>query len=77
MVLDSAGLFYYFLGNIPPKMRSSLRCTQLIACVTVPNLNKYGFEPVLAPIIQDVNKLKQVCSIILYLCSIHPLTRKT
>lgn len=62
----SAGLFYYFLGNIPPMMRSSLRCTQLIACVTVPNLKKYGFEPVLAPFIEDVNKLKQVCSICTY-----------
>lgn len=60
----------YFLGNIPPMLRSFL-----IACVTVPNLMKYGFEPVLATFIEDVNKLKQVCSIqCMYLCLIHPLT---
>lgn len=58
-----AGLFYYFIGNIHPKMRSSVRCTQLIACVTIPNLNKYGFQSVLRPFIEDVNKLREVCAV--------------
>ena len=54
------GMFYYFLGNIRPKLRSALRCTQLIACVTTPILNKYGFEMVLKPFIDEVNKLTEV-----------------
>ena len=57
-----AGLFYYFLGNINPKLRSVLRCTQLIACVTTKNLEKYGFDMVLKPFIQDTNKLSEVGS---------------
>ena len=54
------GLFYYFLGNIHPKLRSVHRCTQLIACVTTPILEKYGFEMVLKPFIQDANRLSEV-----------------
>ena len=54
------GLFYYFIANIEPKLRSALRCTQLIACITVPNLEKYGLEMVLKPFIRDVNKLSKV-----------------
>ena len=53
-------MFYYFLGNIDPKLRSVLKCTQLIACVSVPNLEKYGFENVLKPFIEDANKLAEV-----------------
>ena len=53
-------LFYYVLGNIQPKLRSSLRCIQLIACVTYPNLQKYGFHSVLERFIVDVNKLSKV-----------------
>lgn len=45
------GLFYYFLGNIKPQLRSVLRCTQLVACVTTTNLEKYGFDKVLQPFI--------------------------
>lgn len=54
------GLFYYCIANIEPKLRSALRCTQLIACITVPNLEKYGLEMVLKPFIRDVNKLSKV-----------------
>ena len=54
-------MFYYFLGNIDPKLRSTLKCAQLIACVSVPTLNKYGFESVLKPFIDEANKLSVVC----------------
>ena len=58
-------LFYYVIGNIHPKLRSSLRAIQLIACVTYPNLRKYGFQKILQPFIDDVNVLAEV-SIINY-----------
>ena len=54
------GMFYYFIGNIDPKLRSALKCTQLIACVSVPDLKMYGFDKVLQPFIEDANKLAEV-----------------
>ena len=47
------------LGNIHPKLRSTLRPIQLIAVVTTPNLEEYGFEKVLKPFISDANKLAE------------------
>ncbi len=55
-------LFYYFLGNINPMLRSVLKCTQLIACVTTEYLEKYGFDMILKPFIQDANRLSEVGS---------------
>lgn len=60
-----AGMFYYTLGNIRPELRSSHRAIQLIACVTSPNLDKYGFEAVLDPFINDVNTLSEVGKMII------------
>ena len=54
------GMFYYILGNIQPHLRSSLKCIQLIACVSVPNLQKYGYDMILKPFISDANKLYEV-----------------
>lgn len=53
-------LFYYMIGNIEPKLRSSLRSIQLIACCTYPLLQKYGYEMVLKPFIEEANKLYEV-----------------
>lgn len=59
------GMFYYLLGNIAPNLRSTLKGMQLIACVTTENLEKYGFEMVLAPLIyqrrQCPFKCEQMC----------------
>ena len=61
-------MFYYTLGNIRPELRSTDRAIQLIiiACITSPNLEKYGFEAVLRPFIEDVNTLREVCIIVSY-----------
>ena len=61
MFINHVGLFYYLLGNIDPKLRSSLKCIQLIACVTTENLEKYGFDMILKPFIQEANTLSKVC----------------
>ena len=53
-------MFYYTLGNIRSELRSTHRAIQLIACVTSPNLNKYGFQDILRPFIEDVNLLREV-----------------
>ena len=56
----NVGLFYYTLGNIRPELRSTQRSIQLIACVTSPVLEKYGFQLILKPFIDDVNSLCRV-----------------
>ena len=57
------GLFYYFLGNITPKLRSVLKSTFLLACVTSKNAEKYGLQPILKPFIEEVNMLTKVLPI--------------
>ena len=59
-LLFYTGMFYYLLGNIEPKLRSTLKCIQLIACVSVPDMQKYGYEMILKPFISDANKLYEV-----------------
>ena len=58
--LHYIAVFYYLIGNIEPKLRSSLKCIQLIACATYPILQKYGYEMVLKPFIRDANLLSKV-----------------
>ena len=61
-------MFYYMLANIPPHLRSTQRSIQLIACVTSPNIKNYGYEAILRPFIDDINRL---CTVMLYgLCII-------
>lgn len=57
------GMFYYMLGNISPRKRSTLQCIHLLACITTPMLEKYGFHQVFEPIISDVNKLTDVSAV--------------
>lgn len=56
------------LGNIQPMLRSSLKCIQLIACITTPLLQKYGYHMVLKPFIRDVNQLSEVRVVYKYNC---------
>ena len=58
------GMFYYTLGNLRPELRSTQRAVQLIACVTSPNIKKYGLDPILQPFVDDVNKLAKVVSVV-------------
>ena len=68
------GMFYYFLGNIDPRLRATLRNIQLIACVTTDNLEKYGYEMILKPFIEDANKLSKVLHIYHKNIAIHLLS---
>ena len=68
MALFNLALFYHTLGNLHPKLRSSLKTIQLIAVVTSHNLAEYGFEKVLKPFNTDANKLadvSQLCTVII------------
>ena len=68
--IHKLGMFYYMIANLRPELRSTHRSIQLVACVTCPNLQKYGFEPVLEPFLKDVKKLAEV-SLILYSIYLH------
>ena len=57
------GMFYYTLGNLRPELRSTHRAIQLIACVKSGILEKYGFQSILKPFIDDVNDLSTVISV--------------
>lgn len=54
------GVFYYTIANVQPELRSTHCCIRLIAVVTSPLLSKYGFDKVLKPFIDDINKLSRV-----------------
>ena len=56
-------LFYYTLGNISPKYRSSIRCIQLVAVVKSTILQKYGADAILEPFMADIRSLEQVQSL--------------
>lgn len=60
LINNVQGQFYYILGNLEPRLRSTLKGIQLIACITSPNMKKYGLKKVLMPFIDDVNKLSKV-----------------
>ena len=53
-------LFYYTLGNIDPKYRSTMRCIQLLTIVKSTVLQKYGVDTILEPFMEDLKALEQV-----------------
>ena len=59
-ILNLIGVVYYTLGNIDPKLRSSLKCIQLLSIAKYEYIRTHGVEELLKPIINDVLKLEQV-----------------
>lgn len=55
-----AGCFYFTLGNIHPKYRSTLNSIQLLALVKVELLETYGMNSILEPMVKDSQKLEEV-----------------
>ena len=51
------GMFYFTLGNLPPKFRSKLSAIQLVAIVKTTILAIYGMDAVLQPFVDDLMKL--------------------
>ena len=54
------GLFYFTLGNIHPKYRSSLHTIQLLCAVESRVMEKYSINQVLEPFMQDIKQLETV-----------------
>ena len=50
-------LVFFFLGNIHPKLRSSLKAINLVAVANSTVIDKYGMNKVLQPFVRDLNLL--------------------
>ena len=56
------GAFYFLLGNIHPRFRSSLRSIQLVALAKSSFIDTYGITRILQPFVDDMKKLESVSS---------------
>lgn len=54
------GLFYYSLGNIEPKYRSTCHSIQLLAVVRTNLIDKYGINEILKPLMDSIKQLENV-----------------
>lgn len=57
---DSLALFYYTLGNLSPKYRSSLQSIQLLIAVKSNFLVRYGADKILKPVLDEIKELECV-----------------
>ena len=60
MFLQISGLFYYQLGNIDPKYKSTLHRIQLLAVVKCVYIEKYRMNVILEPLMEAVQELETV-----------------
>lgn len=58
--LTHVGCFYFTIGNIHPKFRSTLKSIQLLALVKNEYLKKYGMCAILRHLVKDIAKLEKV-----------------
>ena len=56
------GLVYYTLGNLDPRLRSTLKSIHLLCVAKYSVIKKYGFEKILSPVIEDIQRLESVTS---------------
>ena len=54
------GCFYFTLGNLHPRFRSTLKAIQLIALVKTTHIKKYGVDAVLEVIVDDIEHIEKV-----------------
>ena len=52
------GALYFILRNLPPKFNSALMNIHLVALFHTEDLKKYGFNPILEPLINDIKALE-------------------
>ena len=54
------GLVYYTLGNLEPKLRSSLKSIHLLSITKHQFVTKYGIDHILSPIVEEIKQLESV-----------------
>lgn len=52
------GCIYFILRNLPPKLNSVLMNIHLVALFHTEDLKKYGFDPILKPLVDDLKILE-------------------
>lgn len=55
-----SGLLYYTLGNLDPKLRSTLKSIHLLSIAKHECIVRYGIEELLKPVVEDVLELEKV-----------------
>lgn len=53
----AVGIFYFTVGNKPPKAKSQLKSIYLLCVLKHKYLCKYGMDEVIKPFIEDMKKL--------------------
>lgn len=61
--IHKLGLFYFTLGNLEPRLRSSTDSIQLVAVVKTEYFEKYSPNEILRPFVDDLKKLESVSCI--------------
>jgi len=56
--VHKVGALYFVLRNLPPKFNSRLMNIHLIALFHAQDVKKYGFDPILEPLIRDIKILE-------------------
>ena len=59
-----AGMFYYMVGNIDPRLQSSLHTIQLEAVARTQHIDKYGINEILKLLMEEIKKLEEVVVIL-------------
>ena len=52
------GALYYIIQNLSPSYNSTLHNIHMLAVFTSINLAKYGFQPILAPFLEELSQLE-------------------
>lgn len=52
------GALYFVLRNLPPKFNSAVMNIHLVALFHTEDVKKYGFDPILQPLINDIKTLE-------------------
>ena len=63
LLYNILGLFYYTLGNIDPKLRSTMHTIQLVTVIKTELIGKYGINEILKPFMEDIHQLESVSTI--------------
>ena len=59
---NTVAMFYYMLGNIHPKYRSSLHTIQLATVCNTGFLDQYSINEILKPFMRSIDQLESVCA---------------
>ena len=57
------GLFYYTLGNLPPRVCSKLNSIQLVTICNSKDVDTYGIDKILEPFIEAIQALEKVIAV--------------